>query len=108
MPHAPLAGSSATRLLEFREKLTALIQPEGSSQPFRVVKSSGGAAGGVVSEGQGYGLLLAGVTLSTQTPGSTYRCNTTIKIAISMAFSVLVANPREFCNLPSRRTDRRR
>jgi hypothetical protein len=71
MPHAPLAGSSATRLLEFREKLTALIQPEGSSQPFRVVKSSGGAAGGVVSEGQGYGLLLAGVTLSTQTPGST-------------------------------------
>ena len=69
MHRTPLAGSSATRLVEFREKLTELVRPEGTG-PFRIVKSSGGAAGGVVSEGQGYGLLLAGVTLSTQSPGT--------------------------------------
>ena len=66
-----LAGSTATRLVEFRQELTTLIRPDPHTAPFRIVKSAGGAAGGVVSEGQGYGLLLAGVTLSTQTPGTT-------------------------------------
>ena len=47
--------ATAARLLEFREKLTFVHQP-ASSLPFRVVRSSGGAAGGIVSEGQGYGL----------------------------------------------------
>ena len=58
-----------SRVLEFREKLTVVHQP-ASSLPFRVVRSSGGAAGGIVSEGQGYGLLLAGVSLASQPAGS--------------------------------------
>ena len=63
------AGSTSSRLIEFRERLTVVHQP-ASSSPFRVVRSSGGAAGGVVTEGQGYGLLLAGVALAGQSIGS--------------------------------------
>ena len=49
------------RLDEFTSALTSVVGTEaatGTSE--RVVHSSGGVAGGVVSEGQGYGLLLAG------------------------------------------------
>lgn len=63
-----MAATSA-RLIQFREKLTVVHQP-ASAVPFRVVRSSGGAAGGIVSEGQGYGLLLAGVALASQPPGT--------------------------------------
>ena len=82
--------STMTRLMEFRAKLTTL---SGGTAPFRVVHSSGGAAGGVVcsastspctwrlalsccaaalqvSEGMGYGLIVAGIALSTQPTGS--------------------------------------
>eukprot|EP00930_Biecheleria_cincta_P043276 TRINITY_DN29730_c0_g1_i1.p1 TRINITY_DN29730_c0_g1~~TRINITY_DN29730_c0_g1_i1.p1 ORF type:complete len:1074 (+),score=175.39 TRINITY_DN29730_c0_g1_i1:111-3224(+) len=55
-------GSSLNRLSEFVVQLTD--QPvQGSAA--RAVHSSGGAAGGVVSEGQGYGLLLAGVAFAS-------------------------------------------
>jgi hypothetical protein len=57
---AQLSSSSApatlTRFNEFVQTLTT-IENGG-----RVVHSSGGAAGGVVSEGQGYGLFLGGAT----------------------------------------------
>ena len=39
----------------------------------RAVHSSGGAAGGVVSEGQGYGLFLAGATLAALPAGHARR-----------------------------------
>ncbi|KAL1500493.1 hypothetical protein AB1Y20_013150 [Prymnesium parvum] len=64
MPEAALP-SSLTRLLEFRDRLTLPLTPAG-----RAVQSSGGVAGGVVSEGQGYGLLLAGLTLTSEARGS--------------------------------------
>ena len=52
---------------EFVASLTAeLASSTDSAQPSpRVVLSSGGAAGGVISEGQGYGLLLAATTVAT-------------------------------------------
>jgi len=50
-------GSSYARFTQF---LTVLTTLEAGNA--RAVHSSGGAAGGVVSEGQGYGLLLAGAT----------------------------------------------
>eukprot|EP00931_Biecheleriopsis_adriatica_P045580 TRINITY_DN260_c0_g1_i9.p1 TRINITY_DN260_c0_g1~~TRINITY_DN260_c0_g1_i9.p1 ORF type:complete len:1100 (+),score=195.02 TRINITY_DN260_c0_g1_i9:55-3354(+) len=56
------AGSSLQRLQEFVTELTD--QPVPDSQA-RAVHSSGGAAGGVVSEGQAYGLLLAGGVLAS-------------------------------------------
>ena len=64
----PAAGSTISRLVEFRERLTVLHN--SNSVPFRVVASSGGVAEGIVSEGQGYGLLLAGVALASETPGT--------------------------------------
>ena len=54
-------GSSKDRLFEFVEVLTN--QPVSGSKA-RAVQSSGGAAGGIVSESQGYGLLLAGTLLA--------------------------------------------
>eukprot|EP00435_Cladocopium_sp_Y103_P070144 s71_g34.t1 len=55
------AGSGKARLFEFIAALTD--QPVPGSQA-RAVHSSGGAAGGVVSESQGYGLLLSGALLA--------------------------------------------
>ncbi|CAE7572251.1 idp1, partial [Symbiodinium pilosum] len=54
-------GSSKDRLFEFADVLTN--QPVPGSKA-RAVQSSGGAAGGVVSESQGYGLLLGGSLLA--------------------------------------------
>ncbi|CAE8684030.1 unnamed protein product, partial [Polarella glacialis] len=54
-------GSSKSRLFEFAAALTD--QPVAGSRA-RAVHSSGGAAGGVVSEGQGYGVLISGVVLA--------------------------------------------
>jgi len=55
-------GASKARLFEFVDTLTD--QPVTGSAA-RAVHSSGGAAGGVVSEGQGYGLLIAGTVLAS-------------------------------------------
>eukprot|EP00931_Biecheleriopsis_adriatica_P045576 TRINITY_DN260_c0_g1_i5.p1 TRINITY_DN260_c0_g1~~TRINITY_DN260_c0_g1_i5.p1 ORF type:complete len:948 (+),score=170.40 TRINITY_DN260_c0_g1_i5:55-2898(+) len=66
------AGSSLQRLQEFVDLLTD--QPVPDSQA-RAVHSSGGAAGGVVSEGQAYGLLLAGgvlASMSSDDPSRSY------------------------------------
>jgi hypothetical protein len=68
----PKMASTLARLVEFREKLTSLSPASGSAMPFRVVHSSGGAAGikSVTSEGMGYGLLIAGVAVATQPEAS--------------------------------------
>jgi len=55
-PHA----LSLARFNSLLSVLTTLVDFE-STDDARVVHSSGGAAGGVVSEGQGYGLMLAGL-----------------------------------------------
>ena len=61
----PLSSTFA-RLQEFRDVLT--VESGGNA---RVVRSSGGAAsGGVVSEGMGYGLLLAGIAAAAEERGS--------------------------------------
>ena len=65
--------STLARLSEFRDKLTVLSKDAvHPAAPFRVVRSSGGAAGSrsVTSEGMGYGLLIAGVAVATQPEGS--------------------------------------
>lgn len=59
------AGSGRKRVYEFIDSLTN--QPVNGSDA-RAVHSSGGAAGGVVSEGQGYGVLLTGAFLAMLTP----------------------------------------
>ncbi|CAJ1457843.1 unnamed protein product [Effrenium voratum] len=60
------AGSGKARLFEFIDALTD--QPVAGSAA-RAVHSSGGAAGGVVSESQGYGLLLSGALLASLDDG---------------------------------------
>ena len=60
------AGTGKARLFEFVNALTD--QPISGSKA-RAVHSSGGAAGGVVSESQGYGLLLSGAVLASLQPG---------------------------------------
>ena len=60
----------ARRVSQFMSKLTTTLAPatavqSAARQQARVVLSSGGAAGGVISEGQGYGLLLAATALAT-------------------------------------------
>ena len=66
--------STLTRLTEFREKLTSLPSKGSGAgeQHFRVVHSSGGAAGAksITSEGMGYGLLIAGVAVASQPESS--------------------------------------
>ena len=61
---AALLNDDSARPLP-RRQLTSVIgtrvRDDGTAVDVRVVLSSGGAAGGVVSEGQGYGLLLAGL-----------------------------------------------
>lgn len=52
-------GSSYTRYSQFINTLTTIVQGN-----CRAVHSSGGAAGGVVSEGQGYGILIGSLTAS--------------------------------------------
>eukprot|EP00438_Fugacium_kawagutii_P017207 Skav235567 [mRNA] locus=scaffold612:6501:9648:+ [translate_table: standard] len=59
------AGSGRSRIYQFIDSLTD--QPVYGSAA-RAVHSSGGAAGGIVSEGQGYGLLLTGSFLAAITP----------------------------------------
>ena len=59
------AGTGKARLFEFVNALTD--QPVSGSMA-RAVHSSGGAAGGVVSESQGYGLLLSGAILASLQP----------------------------------------
>lgn len=54
-------GSSVTRLREFTAALAR--QPAGLDAAMLAVQADGGVASGVVSEGQGYGLLLAGGVL---------------------------------------------
>eukprot|EP00966_Prymnesium_polylepis_P184705 4280884-Prymnesium_polylepis.1 len=53
------ASLSLARLDEFCDRLTAVVAYSADGLGVRAVRSSGGAAGGVVSEGQGYGLFLA-------------------------------------------------
>jgi len=57
--------TTLSRLVEFRDKLTST-----AADGVRVVHSSGGAAGGVISEGMGYALLLAGLAMSSERPSS--------------------------------------
>ena len=64
------AELGARRVSQFMSKLTTTLAPatavqSAARQQARVVLSSGGAAGGVISEGQGYGLLLAATALAT-------------------------------------------
>lgn len=54
-------GSSYARLVDFSNALASSIPSDTS---LLAVHSSGGAAGGVVSEGQGYGLLISGSTIA--------------------------------------------
>ena len=59
------SGTNALeRLVQFRNALTAVVGIR-NGHDILAVRSSGGAAGGVVSEGQGYGLLLAGAAAAT-------------------------------------------
>ena len=63
--------STFQRLLEFRDVLTRRYS-DPPAPAYRVVLSSGGAAGArntIVSEGMGYALLLAGLTLLSETSG---------------------------------------
>lgn len=60
---------SLDRFSSLMSVLTTLETYSDGTTTARVVHSSGGAAGGVVSEGQGYGLLLAG-TLAAALPQS--------------------------------------
>ena len=64
------------RLDEFTAALTSTVNTST-----RVVHSSGGAAGGVVSEGQGYGLLLAGAAAAAL-PSSHPRHADTTELAL--------------------------
>ena len=64
----PLLRSSCVALTEFATDLTVLVPSDAKYAPrARAVLSSGGVADGVVvSEGMGYGLLLAGVALASE------------------------------------------
>ena len=61
-PYADMCASSVDRLLTFTDVMTrVMLQEEGYG--VRIVQSSGGvASNSVVSEGQGYGLLIAAST----------------------------------------------
>lgn len=61
------AGQAFRRLQHF-ERLTSVVKRNADDAGIRVVLSSGGAAGGVISEGQGYGLLIAGAVLGSLDP----------------------------------------
>ena len=55
--------AALARLDDFVSRLTSVLEGHVDARNgalVRVVHSSGGAAGGVISESQGYGLLLAG------------------------------------------------
>jgi len=71
---APCAGAwrngpaqALARLNDFK-RLTSVVARNAESSSVRVVLSAGGAAGGVVSEGQGYGLLIASAVASALSP----------------------------------------
>lgn len=57
--------NSFQRMVQFRDTLTTVVDPLKGT---RAVQSSGGAAGGVVSEGQGYGLLIGGTVVASLSP----------------------------------------
>lgn len=59
---ANVALNSFQRMVQFRDRLTTVVDPLKGT---RAVQSSGGAAGGVVSEGQGYGLLIGGTVVAS-------------------------------------------
>ncbi|CAK9110215.1 unnamed protein product, partial [Durusdinium trenchii] len=63
-------GSGKARLFEFINALSDQPIPGSGA---RAVHSSGGAAGGVVSESQGYGLLLTGAMLASLGPSDADR-----------------------------------
>lgn len=63
---------SLSRLDEFVSSLTDTVAQQGT-YGVRAVHSSGGAAGGVVSEGQGYGLMLAGIVAASLPNGHARR-----------------------------------
>lgn len=56
-----MVGDSVTRFSEWISRLTTME----NNNAYRAVHSSGGAAGGVVSEGQGYGLLMGGLVVAS-------------------------------------------
>jgi hypothetical protein len=61
-----VVGDSYERFVEFLDELTSTLSENSSTERrIRIVHSSGGAAGGVVSEGQGYGLLIGGAVAAT-------------------------------------------
>lgn len=61
LPTEPV-GDSFDRLVQFVATLTSLVP---SATDTRAVHSSGGVASGVVSEGQGYGILIAAMTAAS-------------------------------------------
>ena len=61
---ATTSSLSLARLTEFRDSLTSVVATDGNGNNVRAVHSSGGAAGGVVSEGQGYGVVLSAAVLA--------------------------------------------
>jgi hypothetical protein len=65
-------GASLPRFAEWLARITTMEGPENNR--YRVVHSSGGAAGSggnVVSEGQAYGLAMASSIMSSMSPSST-------------------------------------
>lgn len=70
---------SITRLDQFLSTLTTVVAYDNENRGVRAVHSSGGAAGGVVSEGQGYGLFLCAATLAALPSGHSRRADLVIK-----------------------------
>lgn len=87
---------SEHRLDEFISLLTTTL-PSGA----RVVQSAGGAAGGVISEGQGYGLLAAAAALAAMPPAAPSRV-----AAVGRAFHLFLGW-RTMCEATRPRRDRR-
>ena len=96
------------RLAQFVTQLTATLPTQagasgsGPTSPPRVVLSSGGAAGGVISEGQGYGLLLSAAALAALPPSDPSRA-----AAVDGAFSFFMGW-KTMCTRTALRRRRRR
>jgi len=64
------AGPIVPRFFQFVNFATTVneVTSSGFAEKARGIQSSGGVAGGVITEGQGYGLLIGGVALTSMSP----------------------------------------
>ena len=64
------AGVSEARRREFLDTLGTyeIVTHDGATETVIAIHSSGGAAGGVVTEGQGYGVLIGGIVTAATDP----------------------------------------